>query len=124
MPKKVTVKKVLEAIENNEDGLLDYELAKQLNISSQHFSNIKREYIDDFVDMSKRLAKLSSTKQIRNLERNADKGDTSASRLLLEIGKVHEPQSKFKVDGTVKHEGSITYKIINYGDKEKDAEKE
>ena len=114
MSKKVTKESFIQAIENNEDGLTNIELASKLGISKQYFYDLRRKFQDDIRDISVEMTKQIAINQIKNLERNSDKGDTRAAIILLEMAGVYVPASKqrLNIDAKVDNELIIRFEEI------------
>jgi len=103
MERKVTKEQFIEAIENNEEGLYDFQLAAKLGITPEWFSHLKTEYMDKICDYTTIMAKKTAVDQINNLKRNARiKFDTKASLALLEKAGEYTPASKQTIDGDIK----------------------
>ncbi len=105
MAKLITKEKFIQAIENNEKGLTNEELAVTLGISLSYFYDLRKKYQNDIHDLAKEMAKRTAATQVSNLMKNAAKGDTRASKILLEMSRTYMPSLKQE------HTGQIT---INY----------
>lgn len=119
MPLKITKEKFIEALENNEDNLSSVELAATLEISISYFYKLRTEYKEDIKNKAKELSEKLAIEQVQNLQRNALKGDTKASQLLLEMATVYIPSSKQNVNvkGEIDNKIEITVQEIT-GDEE------
>ena len=107
MAKKITKKEFLEALENNENGLSDGELATKLGIHRNWFCELRKRYREDIREAGLRLAKALVLEQMANLRRNACKGDTRAAVILLEMADAYTPKDKHD------HTANITLKIVD-----------
>ena len=85
MPVKVTKKKFIETIENNEQGLSNKELATQLGISEQYFYDLKKKYRDDLKTAAREMIKKYAIDFVRDLIAQSKKGKTEATKVALEI---------------------------------------
>ena len=55
MARKTSKKKFLEAIENNEDGLTNTEIATQLNISVPYFYYLRKKYQKEVLEIATQM---------------------------------------------------------------------
>ena len=99
---KVTKEQFLSTLRFNTDNKLSrQEMADNLGITVQQFYNLLHKYAEEITEMAKQCAGESQIDQIRNLERNAKKGDTRAAQTLLMIKQIYVPYSKMDVQGQV-----------------------
>ena len=85
MPVKVTKKQFIEAIENNEEGLTNIELATKLGISEQYFYDLKKKYRDELRDTAREMIQKSAVDLVRHLIEQSRKGKTEATKVALEM---------------------------------------
>jgi len=104
---KVTKKQFIEAVENNEDGLANKEIATQLGISEKRFYDLLKRWRNEVRDAAAELTKKLAVKMVYCLRKNAEKGDTQAARTILEIAGVIKPKGFIVGDGN----GSITLNV-------------
>jgi len=89
---KVTKKQFIEAIENNEDRKPNKELAADLDISEKRFYELLKRWRNEVRDVATEMAKKAAADMVYDLKRNSKKGDTSASKTILEIAGVIKPK--------------------------------
>ena len=104
MSKLITKKRFIEAIENNDAGLTNQELATSMGISEPYFYDLRRKYRDQIRDITREMAKERAARNMNNLQRNSDRGDTKAALALLEIAEVYIPSSRQRIDTNVNKE--------------------
>jgi len=126
MERKITKEEFIEVLENNEEGLYDYQLAKKLGITPDWFCILKKKYKEDIRDVAKEMAIKSAIEMVNLLKSEARRGDTSAARIsaiktYLEMAGVHS--SKHILEGS--EDTPILFDIINHssGFKKKDNDK-
>ena len=95
---KVTKNKFLEVIENNTDNKPDYELARELSISREWFSKLKKRHMGEITRLATDMAKLMAVRAVNDLIRQSKNGNTSASRILLEMAGAYSPSQKYLGD--------------------------
>jgi len=98
MSKKVSKKRFIQTIENNEDGLTNKELAYSLGISEAYFYDLRRRYRQEIRDVAKEMATEVAVEQIQNLRRIARKGNVRAALALLEIAGVYALSNRQKTE--------------------------
>lgn len=101
MERKITERKFINTLVNNEDILTAEELASQLGISRGYFFKLKKRFREQIAEASRELCLVIAIKQVRYLDRNASKGDTRASQIILEIAGVYQPKAKLDVEGNI-----------------------
>ena len=94
MNRKVTKNMFLEVIENNTDNKPDYELARELSISREWFSKLKKRHMGEITRLATDMAKLMAVRAVNDLIRQSKNGNTSASRILLEMAGAYTPSQK------------------------------
>ena len=82
---RVDHEKVIEAILNNEDNKTNAELCTELGISDVTFYKIRNANADEIRRRVKKSIRATIPDQIRNLKRNAARGDTAAAKYLIEL---------------------------------------
>lgn len=85
MPVKVTKKQFIEAVENNEEGLTNIELAAKLGISEQYFYDLKKKYRDELRKTAKEMIQKYAVDLARHLIEQSRKGKTEATKTALEM---------------------------------------
>lgn len=98
MARKITRKKFIEAIENNEEGLTSKEMSDKLGISRAYYYKLRKKYRDEIVDAARELVKSVAADQVNNLVRNARSGDTQAAKTLLEMTKLGEKERPSRIE--------------------------
>lgn len=115
MEKKISKEEFIQIIENNEEGLYDYQLAEKLGITPIWFSQLKKKYKEDIRNIAKEMTVKSAAEMVNILKSLAMRGDTSAARIsavktLLEIAEVYS--SKHILEGSEKI--PILLNILNH----------
>ncbi|MFZ5517671.1 MAG: transposase [Candidatus Zhuqueibacterota bacterium] len=85
MSVKITKNKFIEAIENNEQGLTNIELATKLGISEQYFYDLKKKYRDDLKETASEMIQKYAIDLVRDLITQSRKGKTEATKIALEM---------------------------------------
>lgn len=88
MAVKITKKHFIEAIENNEDGLTNKELAAKLQISEVYFYKLKERYKSELRDAAEELIKKNALEIVRDLLAQSHAGKTQATIAALEMLKI------------------------------------
>jgi len=96
MPVKVTKKQFIEALENNEEGLTNIELAAKLGISEQYFYDLKKKYRDELRDTAREMMQRYAIDLVRHLIEQSRKGKTEATKTALEMIGLY--RSKMDID--------------------------
>ena len=92
MLSKITREMFIEAVVNNDSGKINKELAGELGISEKTFYKLQREYKISKKDEARGIAQRFTGEIISHLRRNSKKGDTGASKVILEISEIYEPR--------------------------------
>jgi hypothetical protein len=82
---KISKKEIIQAIVNNEDGKTDKQIALKLGITPEWFCTLKKRYADDIYKEQRLYIRQLIGEQVKNLRRNAQKGDTAAAKFLIEL---------------------------------------
>ena len=90
--RKISKKRFVEALVNNDDGLNNQELASQLGISKQYFYKLK----------ARQIAVNYATQAVKDLLKQSKDGKTNATTALLELAKVKERDSLLDSTGNWK----------------------
>lgn len=90
----ISKKRFIEAIENNDDGLTNQELAASLGLSESNFYRIRAKYRDEIKDRASLMAQETAAEQILELRRQSRAGNTKATIALLTIAGVYNPAGK------------------------------
>lgn len=107
MPVKMNKKKFLQLLQKQADeNMTVVEVCQAYDISRAYFYKLSDKYKQEIVDLSKDMARRAASEQVGNLKRNAKKGDTRASQLLLEMGGAYTP--KQEVDNNFRDCGTVT----------------
>lgn len=101
MPRKITKEKFIQAIENNELGLTNQELATSMGISEPYFYDLRKKYRNEIRDLACEMVKQYAGAQIHNLRRNADNGDTKAALAILQMAGIYTPSSRQQIEASV-----------------------
>ena len=82
--KKVSKNKIIQTIVNNSDKRTDKELAGELGITREWFNTLKNRYANDIYEATRHYLRKIAPRQVHNLQKNSDNGDTAAAKFLLE----------------------------------------
>ncbi len=123
MNQKVTKEQFLQIIENNEEGKKDYELAKELGITHQQFSNLRRKHSAEIVAMAREITRRRAERYLHDLERQSKKeketGKTAATKILLEMAGAYTPKQQTEFGISKRLEAMLTKKRIEAEDRAK-----
>ena len=98
MPLKITKKKFIETIENNDDGYTIAELSGQMGITTQYFYYLRKRYRNEIVDAAREMVKHYAAEAVLNLAKNMRNKDTKAALAILEMVGAAESDRKIQVD--------------------------
>lgn len=117
---KVTKEQFLQAIVNNDDNLNNLQLAAKLGISEQYFYELRDKYSTNIRQFVKKSVRSMLPEQVRNLQKNAKSGDTSAAKYLIELDNQFHLEDTLdtimKEISELKAQGQIEEKIIEDAD--------
>lgn len=100
--RKISKKRFVEALVNNDDGLNNQELASQLGISKQYFYKLKAKWTDELRIAARQIAVNYATQAVKDLLKQSKDGKTNATTALLELAKVKERDSLLDSTGNWK----------------------
>ena len=104
MPVKVTKKQFIEAIENNEEGLTNLELATKLGISEQYFYDLKKKYKDELKDAAREILLKNAVELARHLLAQSKAGKTEATKTGLEIIEIYKSNLNLNLTNKIQEE--------------------
>ena len=97
----VSAKKIIEALENNEAGLTQTEIAMKLGITQSGLSHRLKKLRGQIKDKSKEYINNRALDYARHLHLQSEKGKTEATKLALEIAGIYTHKTQIDVNQTI-----------------------
>ena len=95
MSAKVTEIEFIEAVENNDEGLNNQELAAKLGITEQWFYKLRNKYRDKLKDAAIKIIQNNAADLVRDLLKQSRDGKTQATLAGLEMLEIKKKDSLF-----------------------------